>query len=696
MNSSNSKQLLPVIAINEAACVNCHMCISVCPVKYCIDGSGDKVSINADVCIGCGACVKACKANARSILDDTARFFADLATGVPMVAIAAPALASSFPVNYMRLLGWLKSIGVHAVFDVSFGAELTVKSYLHHIKQNKPELVIAQPCPAIVNYIELYQPELLPHLAPADSPMLHTAKMVRRFYPQYERHRIAVLSPCAAKKREFAATGIAEYNVTIRSIKDYLDGQHIRLDRFTECDFDNPPAERAVLFSTPGGLLRTVEREVPGAANIGRKIEGRDLVYPYLDSLKASLDKKITPLLVDCLNCSYGCNAGPGTLNQEKSADELEHAVEQRAVAARKRYGGNALSDGKARKRLGKVLARYWEKDLYARRYVDRSSNWQLRQPSDPEIKKIYADLLKQTVEDHLNCAACGYNSCQGMAVAIFNGLNKVENCHLFRQRMIEREQEQICQTNERLHREIDQATGQVAQIRGALTRLDRDSAEQFAAVEESAAAVEQMIATLGSASAIAGTKRSQMSRLMKEAAEGERDMNETIAVIRKAASGVSGIGGMIDVIHDVADKTNLLAMNAAIQAAHAGSAGKSFAVVAVEIRKLAETTGRNVNDIAATLKSIIDQIRLSDDMTGKTGTAVHNMVMDVSLMTDEIGALIDSFTELSSGGSQVTKGIEELRTISMDLKEVYSQMVENVNGILDRINVMMQIANGA
>jgi len=50
--------------------------------------------------------------------------------------------------------------------------------YLEHIKANSPEMVIAQPCPAIVTYLEIYQPELLPHLAPADSPMLHAAKMI--------------------------------------------------------------------------------------------------------------------------------------------------------------------------------------------------------------------------------------------------------------------------------------------------------------------------------------------------------------------------------------------------------------------------------------------------------------------------------------------------------------------------------------
>jgi len=190
--------MAPVIKLDQDKCVNCHMCIAVCPVKYCIDGSGEKVAINADLCIGCGSCIAACTQHARTIGDDVDAFVEALGRGEKMVAVAAPALASSFPGTYKRVLGWLKKAGVAACFDVGFGAELTVKSYVEHLRSNKPKLVISQPCPAIVSYIEVYRPDLLSYLAPADSPMLHTIKMIRDYYPEYRSHRILILSPCAA------------------------------------------------------------------------------------------------------------------------------------------------------------------------------------------------------------------------------------------------------------------------------------------------------------------------------------------------------------------------------------------------------------------------------------------------------------------------------------------------------------------
>ncbi|PKL08899.1 MAG: chemotaxis protein [Spirochaetae bacterium HGW-Spirochaetae-7] len=688
-----STSLVPVIGVDQEKCVNCHMCIAVCPVKFCIDGSGDKVSINADLCIGCGSCVKACTQKARMIIDDAASCFESLGRGEKMVAIVAPAIVSSFPGEYRRFLGWLKHLGVKACFDVSFGAELTIKSYLHHVTKASPKLVISQPCPAIVSYIEVYRPELLSHLAPADSPMLHTVKMLRAYYPEYADHKVLVVSPCAAKKREFDETGIGDYNVTIRSFKDVLERRKVDLSLQPESDFDNPPAERAVLFSSPGGLLRTAERDAPGIGARSRKIEGPELIYPYLDTLAASIERGINPLLVDCLNCEYGCNAGPGTLNQGKSPDEIERAVEVLAGEGKKLYGGRAVSDRKARKRLERVVGRFWKPGMYARTYVDRSRNHSLAVLADSQFKEIYADMLKETLTDHLNCASCGYKSCEGMAVAIFNGLNKKENCHLYRQRVIEREKRVVDNSAIRLHEEIGLAVGKISEIKAALDRLQVKAGSQFSAIEQSAAAVEEMIATMGNASTIASGKRSQLSKLADAAAGGERDMATTMEAIRTAATGVSGVGDMIKVVHDVADKTNLLAMNAAIQAAHAGNAGAGFAVVAAEIRALAEATGSNARRISTSLGAIIGQIKESDELTERTGGGIKVISRDVGVMADEMSALIDSFSELSAGGTQVTRGIEELRDVSVEVKEIHTTIAEEVTGILAMIQAIAEIS---
>ena len=88
--------------------------------------------------------------------------------------------------------------------------------------------------------------------------MAHTVEMIRHFYPMYANAKIAVISPCNAKRREFDENSRGDFNVTMASISKYFEENNINLDSYPQTIFTNPPAERAVLYSTPGGLLRTV------------------------------------------------------------------------------------------------------------------------------------------------------------------------------------------------------------------------------------------------------------------------------------------------------------------------------------------------------------------------------------------------------------------------------------------------------
>ena len=438
--------LAKIINIDPEKCQNCHACITACPSKFCNDGSGDYVNINPDLCIGCGQCLKACTWGARTIVDDTERFFEDLKRGVPMVTIIAPAVAASFPTTYLNLNGWLKHQGISANFDVSFGAELTIKSYLEHIQKNHPKAVIAQPCPAIVSYIELYKPELLEYLAPADSPMLHTIKMIKEFYPEYKNHKIAVISPCIAKKREFEATGFGDYNVTMINLKEYLKNNGIALEHYQKVDYDNPPAERAVLFSTPGGLMETADRWAHGIRSKIKKIEGPHSIYEYLNDLNRDIALGNAPLIIDCLNCEKGCNGGTGTDCRDLSMGQLESLIEARKEQMQRVYlnGQNASKISEVEKdeiiqeRIKDSIEEKWKPGLYNRNYTDRSRNKLVTQVPNSELEKIYHSMHKYTEEDHKNCSACGYGNCKDMAIAIYNGLNKHYNCHYYQHNELE------------------------------------------------------------------------------------------------------------------------------------------------------------------------------------------------------------------------------------------------------------------
>jgi class 3 adenylate cyclase len=145
-----------------------------------------------------------------------------------------------------------------------------------------------------------------------------------------------------------------------------------------------------------------------------------------------------TPLIIDCLSCSAGCNGGLGTGNYGMPLDRLENKVEKRMTEHIKQ-GQHMLSDkvsgGKDFGCAGieDLINRYWKKNLYKRVYQDKSNLMDDHKiPNDDELKSIYERMKKRRGSDFLNCAACGYGSCNGMAEAVFNNLNRPENCHQY------------------------------------------------------------------------------------------------------------------------------------------------------------------------------------------------------------------------------------------------------------------------
>ncbi|MGA2451130.1 MAG: [Fe-Fe] hydrogenase large subunit C-terminal domain-containing protein [Polyangiaceae bacterium] len=687
-------RLAPLITTDREKCVNCHACIGACPVKFCNDASGDYVKVNGDMCIGCGACIPACSHQARSYRDDFDAFMDDLRSGAEMVAVVAPAVAAQFPGAHEHLNGWLKSLGIKACFDVSFGAELTVKSYIDHLQNNHPSAVIAQPCPAIVSFIEIYRPDLLPYLAPADSPMLHTIKMVRDFYKAFRNCRVAVISPCIAKRREFDDTVPDAYNVTMRRIDEYLKRMGIRLEDYPALDYDNPPAERAVLFSSPGGLLRTAMRWDPDIATHTRKIEGRHSIYDYLEHLRESVRRGTAPKLVDCLNCDLGCNGGPGTSNVGKSPDEVESLIEQRRRRMQERWQAlveptdeNPRGTEKKSKSphpavptpgenhaLQSTIEERWRPGLYGRDYADRSANNALRMPTSDELEDTYRRMGKLGERDYLNCDSCGYGSCQRMAIAIFNNLNRPEHCHQYQVRTVARMQLQQDEVKliKDMSRTLAESSTTMTGISKELGSLAEGSMIRANASAQIADDIRKDVGTVS-------TSMSEMEKCIKdisrsaqnaaavseEASRSAALANETMA---KLGRSNSEIGQILNTINEIAAQTKILALNATIEAARAGDSGKGFIVVAHEVKDLARQTAQATDDISQKIKSVqldagnaMGVIKVITEIINKVRalqTTIARAVEEQAATTTEMTRRI---SRVANGSVEITSAIGEM-----------------------------------
>ncbi len=756
-------KLAQIIDVDEQKCVNCHKCIQVCPVKYCNDGTGSYVTIYHDLCIGCGECIEACDHKARIIIDDTEVAFNYLKNRGKAIAIVAPAVAAAFPNAYLQLNTWLKQQGISAIFDVSFGAELTIKSYLEHIKNNKPKMVIAQPCPAIVSYVEIYRPELREYLAPADSPMLHTIRMIKEFYPQYAGHKVVIISPCTAKRREFDETGIGDFNVTMKKLSDYLELHRVNLRSLPPTEYDNPPAERAVLFGSPGGLLRTAEREVPDIAHHTRKIEGPKTIYHYLDHLHADLKKGTNPLLIDCLNCEHGCNGGTGTA-RDKTVDELETAVAKRSQEAISQYSKNQVVYNTlvGRRKLKNTINKFWKPGLYDRRYADlHQSNYKkmIRFPNQKELDEIYARMLKSKPEDFKHCNACGYNTCEGMAVAIYNGLNKIENCHVFVNHNLQKSVNVLLEEMDKFadgdleislqyredgsdisrlfagfSRAIQQLRDMIGEVRLSILstvetgkQLNQLSAQmmegsniQKMQTNEVATAIQEMAATIVETSKNA-TKASEAASMSHSVAVGGtkilsdtiNGMNSIESAVELVASNIQNrgtksdeIGEIITVIDEIADQTNLLALNAAIEAARAGDQGRGFAVVADEVRKLAERTTKATKQVADIIKEFqhdthqaVESVKKSTSEVGANKNSVHQAGSSLEQIFHNSKETLDSINQVAAANEQQSSVAEELEKNVLEISNVTHQSYENaakIDELSNHLNAVINNLEGA
>ncbi len=679
-----------VISVDKEKCVNCQRCIAVCPVKMCNNGSGDYVAFDEKLCIGCGSCIEACTHGARKGIDDAELFFDSLKKGEKIVAIVAPAAIVSFRGKDLELNGFLKSLGVEAVFDVSFGAELTTKSYVEYIKNKNPDCVISQPCPALVSFIETYRPELIKYLAPADSPMLHCAKMIKEFYTKYTGYKIAAISPCYAKRREFDETGICDYNVTMRSIQSYMEEKNIRIDSFPKVEYENPAAERGVLYSTPGGLMRTAERFVPSISEKTRKIEGNPKVFLYLAKFsEANKNKKPCFTLIDCLNCENGCNEGAGTTNKGMHLDEMESFVENRMHDRRSYWEQKGHSKKSALKKLNKAIDEFWKPGLYDRTYVDRSAYFhqKIKEPSQEEIQKIYRDMYKKTKADILNCGACGYEDCEQMAVAIYNGLNRPENCthytNILKDIMNEQHQEEVKQS---VRKVVETGSEKLTENGRDVQTLATAARDMTESVSTSSSAVEEMIANINSINSILEHNAESVGLLDGATRKGMAGIENVAELVSKIEENSNGLSEMSSVIQKIASQTNLLAMNAAIEAAHAGDSGRGFAVVADEIRKLAENSGSEARKISDVLKNVKQLIDATFKDTGDVQKEFSEVVQLSGTVVEQEQTVRRAISEQNEGGKQLLQAVGSMRELTQTVKERTEKLLTDTNAIKESI----------
>ena len=443
-------------------CQGCNRCISVCPVltaNYSVQSEGrQRIEVHGENCVGCGACFDVCEHKAREYYDDTEQFFHDLECGEQISVLIAPAFQANYPEEYASILGGLKNLGVNRIISVSFGADITTWGYINYISEHNMQGGISQPCPAVVNYIEHYTPDLIQKLIPVHSPLLCTAIYAKKY--MHITDKLAFISPCIAKKVEITdpnTYGYVSYNLTFNHFMEYVRKHHITgADATDEIEYG-----LGSIYPTPGGLKENVYWFCGEEAFI-RQVEGEKRAYVFLQDYRKRLERgQRVPFMIDILNCDRGCLYGTGIETEKNDSEDNYYNLEEIRERSKKNCEGHPFSKNLTpAERLEEFNRQFSELDIrdFIRNYTDKSSNISLREPGEDELDKIFISMKKRSwAQRNINCGACGYGNCMEMAAAIYNGSNIPENCIHFMKDEIHAFSVRLEKQNEELKRAIQE-----------------------------------------------------------------------------------------------------------------------------------------------------------------------------------------------------------------------------------------------
>lgn len=432
-----------IVKTIKAKCRRCYTCIRNCPAKAIKVVEG-QAQVMEDRCIACGNCVKVCAQEAKEVENGIELVNGLLQNGGYLVACLAPSFPAAFhTVAPGQLVSAVKKLGFSEVMEVAFGAELISREYTKLARRDRQGPIITSPCPALVGYVEKYEPSLVPFLAPIVSPMIALGRVIKRRSPEA---RVVFIGPCVAKKAEIKDENVAgpiDAVLTFSELRAMLATQNIRVEELEEQPFDGPVPGVGRVFPVSGGLLKTAALRADILENEILVTEGKDSCIQVLRELAAGT---LQAKFLDLLFCE-GCIDGP-VLDSPLSVFARKEIVAS--------YAKRQL-DEQDPDTLARCLQDCGDIDL-SRSFTDRGIVAPV--PSEEEIRAILRMVKKVAKEDELNCGACGYPTCRDKAIAVYRGLAEVQMCLPY---LVEQLQESLTEL-ERLHRELQETQQQLIQ----------------------------------------------------------------------------------------------------------------------------------------------------------------------------------------------------------------------------------------
>ncbi len=251
-----------------------------------------------------------------------------------------------------------------------------------------------------------------------------------------------------------------------------------------------------------------------------------------------------------------------------------------------------------------------------------------------------------------------------------------------------------VREKNETQIRSVEQTSEAMKKISGSVGGLDLHIQNQAANVQESSATIEQLAQNIGSLNSNVMRVGDDFSRLLASSAEGRQKVSQVSEQVIQVATNSEVLIETIEVISKIASQTNLLSMNAAIEAAHAGEAGRGFAVVAEEIRKLADLTAQESLKIRNTLKvmkSNIDLVAPASQEAQRTFDVIQDKIKHLHGLIEEVKQALE---EQSMGSREIVTSLGRMTEITVDVQTGSRDMSSDSRSIVQEVEVLRRITD--